>query len=277
MSKPYLSVCGIYLNEAPYLREWVEFHRLVGVERFYLYNNRSTDNHREVLAPYLEEGLVELTDWDMFPGQMQAYDDCLERHRDDSHWIAFIDLDEFLFSPLGRPVPEIVGEFEEHPAVAAHWCTFGNSGHETMPPGLQIESYLMRSTDQNRNWVTKAIVQPKRTVRAGQNPHYFEYDDGTLIVNENHEQMTGALGRRLPHIHTDCSMERLRLNHYVTRSKAERRVKLSRPVAFNGKMKNVEKVMERDEELNQVRDETILMYLPALKEALAGLPEPAQA
>jgi hypothetical protein len=275
MSKPYLSVCGIYLNEAPYLREWVEFHRLVGVEHFYLYNNRSTDNHREVLAPYIDAGLVELTDWDVFPGQMEAYDDCLERHREDSHWIAFIDLDEFLFSPLGRPVPEIVGEFEEHPAVGVHWCTFGNSGHETKPPGLQIESYLMRSTDQNRNWATKAIVQPKRTVRAGNNPHYFEYDDGTFAVNENHEQMTGALNRVVPHIHTDCSMERLRLNHYVTRSKEERRVKLSRPVAFNGKMKNVEKVMERDEQLNQVRDETILMYLPALKEALARLPEPA--
>jgi hypothetical protein len=33
--------------------------------------------------------------------------------------------------------------------------------------------------------------------------------------------------------------------------------------------------MERDEQLNQVCDETILMYLPALKEALARLPEPA--
>ena len=37
-------------------REWVEFHRLVGVERFFLYNNFSEDNHMEVLAPYIEEG-----------------------------------------------------------------------------------------------------------------------------------------------------------------------------------------------------------------------------
>jgi hypothetical protein len=275
MSKPYLSVCGIYWNESPYLREWIEFHRLVGIEHFFLYNNRSTDNHLDVLAPFIDDGFVEVRDWDVFPGQLEAYADCLERHRDDSHWIAFIDIDEFLFSPLGRPVPEIVGEFEEHPAVGAHWCTFGNSGHETKPPGLVIENYLMRSTDVNRNWAIKSIVQPHRTVKAGNNPHYFLYDDGTFAVNENHEHMTGALNRVLPHIHENPVFERLRLNHYVTKSKEERRAKLARPIAFNGKFKNTEKVMARDEGLNQVRDETILMYLPALKEALGALPEPA--
>jgi hypothetical protein len=274
-AKPYLSVCGIYWNEAPYLREWLEFHRQVGVEHFFLYNNRSTDNHREVLAPFVDDGFAEIRDWDVFPGQLEAYADCLERHRQDSQWIAFIDIDEFLFSPLGLPVPEIVGEFEEHPAVGAHWCTFGDSGHDTKPPGLVIENYVMRSTEVNRNWAIKSIVQPTRTVSAGNNPHYFEYDDHSHAVNENHEPMTGALGRVVPHIHENPVFERLRLNHYVTKSKEERRAKLARPIAFNGKFKNAEHVMKRDVELNQVRDETILMYLPALKEELARLPAPA--
>jgi hypothetical protein len=112
-------------------------------------------------------------------------------------------------------------------------------------------------------------------VSAGNNPHYFEYDDHSHAVNENHEPMTGALGRVVPHIHENPVFERLRLNHYVTKSKEERRAKLARPIAFNGKFKNAEHVMKRDVELNQVRDETILMYLPALKEELAQLPAPA--
>jgi hypothetical protein len=274
VTKPYLSVCGIYWNEAPYLREWIEFHRLVGIEHFFLYNNRSTDNHREVLAPFIAEGLVEVRDWDVFPGQLQAYDDCLARHRHDSRWIAFIDCDEFLFSPLGRPVPVIVGEFEDVPAIGVHWCTFGDSGHVVKPPGLVIENYLMRSQQKRRSWAVKSIVNPMRTVRAGLHPHYFEYDDGSVAVNENHEPMTGGPQEFLPHIHTRPSFERLRLNHYVTKSKEERAAKLARPVAFNGNMKNAEVVMQRDEALNQVRDETILMYLPALKEALSRLPDP---
>src|SRR6185312_2800453 len=35
----YLAACAIYRDEAEYLAEWLEFHRLVGFERFYLYNN----------------------------------------------------------------------------------------------------------------------------------------------------------------------------------------------------------------------------------------------
>ena len=54
--KGYLSVCAIYKNEARYLAEWLEFHLLAGVEHFFLYNNNSTDDHREVLAPYLRAG-----------------------------------------------------------------------------------------------------------------------------------------------------------------------------------------------------------------------------
>ena len=46
---PYLSICAIYRDEAFYLREWLEFHRLVGVERFFLYHNLSIDDHLSVL------------------------------------------------------------------------------------------------------------------------------------------------------------------------------------------------------------------------------------
>ena len=41
--KFYLSFCSIFKNEAPYMKEWIEYHLLVGVDHFYLYNNNSTD------------------------------------------------------------------------------------------------------------------------------------------------------------------------------------------------------------------------------------------
>ena len=68
--KPYkyqLALCAIFKNEAPYLKEWIEFHKLVGVEHFYLYNNESDDNYLEVLKPYLETNQVDLIDWKSTP------------------------------------------------------------------------------------------------------------------------------------------------------------------------------------------------------------------
>ena len=73
----YLAACAIYRDEAALPAEWLEFHRLVGFERFYLYNNLSTDHHSRCSRPYLEEGLVVVHDWPQFPGQLQAYDHCL--------------------------------------------------------------------------------------------------------------------------------------------------------------------------------------------------------
>src|SRR5262249_4424977 len=46
-----LAVCAIFRDEARYLAEWVSFHRVQRVERFYLYDNRSADEWRSELAP----------------------------------------------------------------------------------------------------------------------------------------------------------------------------------------------------------------------------------
>jgi hypothetical protein len=62
MGLAYLSICATFKDEAPYLPEWTEFHRRVGVEHFFLYDNLSTDGSREVLEPWVHAGLVTLSD-----------------------------------------------------------------------------------------------------------------------------------------------------------------------------------------------------------------------
>ncbi|NJO79378.1 MAG: glycosyltransferase family 92 protein [Cyanobacteria bacterium RM1_2_2] len=83
--------------EAPYLLEWLEFHKLVGVQKFYLYDNGDGIDTIGILYPYFESGEVILHDWPVAPGQLPAYKHCLQTYSQDSEWIAFIDLDEFLF------------------------------------------------------------------------------------------------------------------------------------------------------------------------------------
>ena len=47
-----VSICAIFKNEGKYLREWIEFHRIIGIEHFYLYNNNSDDNYETVATVY---------------------------------------------------------------------------------------------------------------------------------------------------------------------------------------------------------------------------------
>lgn len=76
----YLAVCAIAKDEGPYFKEWIEYHRLVGVGKFYIYDNESTDDTKKILEPYIASGLVDYLYW---PGQRQqvvAYNDCLRKH-----------------------------------------------------------------------------------------------------------------------------------------------------------------------------------------------------
>ena len=62
-----MAACLRFKDVARYLPEWLEFHSMVGVEHFYLYNNNSTDNYQEALAPYVRDGLVTLHEWPHVP------------------------------------------------------------------------------------------------------------------------------------------------------------------------------------------------------------------
>jgi hypothetical protein len=253
----YLSACAIYRDEAPYLREWIEFHRLVGVERFFLYDHESSDDHRQVLAPYLEEGVVEVHEWP--PPQRAAYDHCLAERRDESRWIAFIDLDEFLFSPTGEPVPEVLRDYEEFPGVGVNWRIFGTSGHGHRPDGLVTETYLHFNRNPRSRRTIKSIVDPSRVVRPVTG-HYFEYRDG-LAVDELKRPIAGPDFA----FSDSMAMDRLRLNHYAVKSEEEFARKLARVRADTG-------VVDREPlkaKFGDVRDESILLYTPQLRAALA--------
>jgi hypothetical protein len=276
----YLSVCAVYRNEGPYLREWVAFHKLVGVERFYLYNNRSDDDgHREALAPYIADGTVVLHEWpaclppNVVTGeatQTATYEHCLQHYGADSRWIAFIDLDEFLFSPTGRSLPDMLSEYERWPGVGANWAMFGPSGHTTKPDGLVTECYVRRSDKKGHNEKIKSIVDPRR-VRNFCLAHFFVYHgEPHVAVDENHRPIDARPGS--PYSITDeVSFDKLRVNHYTTKSEEEFRHKQLRVRVDNGQVRDwTENQMRRLlTVLDEVEDRTIQTYLPALREELA--------
>jgi hypothetical protein len=251
-----LAVCAIFRNEARYLAEWVAFHRVQGVEHFYLYDNLSTDDWRSELAPEIASGVVEVIHWTPEPGQLPAYDDCLERHRNDARWIAMIDIDEFLFSPAGRQLPDVLRDFDTHPAVVANLRFFGANGYQHPPDGLVMENYPMRARDDHpSNGLVKSIVYPRMTLSAD-TANYFH-----LRGNPVDENGAPALWR----LREPATADLLRINHYYAKSEQQFQRKSVTPRADSGTVTDRMGIPP-----DEVRDEAILQFSRQVRTALGS-------
>ncbi len=164
-SKPlyYLAVCAIAKNEGPYFKEWIEWHHKMGVEKFYIYDNESTDCTKEVLQPYIESGLVEYVFWPGRKMQLPAYDDCFEKHRTETRWLAIIDLDEFIMPIKNKNIPEYLRQMEDFSSVEINWLVYGSGGAKERQPGGVMERFRCHSLPEHKlNTHVKSIVDPRR-------------------------------------------------------------------------------------------------------------------
>lgn len=281
-----LAVCGIFRDEAAYLDEWLTFHHGMGVGRFFLYNDCSSDNYLAVLRPWIERGVVMLQDW---PEQnlVAAFNDALNRHRHEATWIAFLDLDEFLYSPTGRPVPEILRRYDDAAAVFVYWSLFGSSGHVTAPSPSVIVSYRRCQS------LEAAIRDSFDHGTPGTSDHITAWSrDGKSVVRtarvevmNNHQpasvregRFVDENGRAMPHSARErrtseqpFTQSLLRINHYWSKSLEEltRRTRRSDVFDRSRPNKRLERLLERERQLNDVVDEAIVPLWDQIRRAAA--------
>jgi hypothetical protein len=229
-----LAACLAFRNAAPYLREWLLFHAAVGVKRFYLYDNDSTDNFRAVLAPFLVSNPtlhVELIPWPGYFQQNAIYDDCLKRATaaGDVQWLAFIDDDEFLYATSGQPLPDLLRAFESYASVAVCWHLYGSSGNLYADDTWVVSRFTRRAASPDQH--VKCIVQPARIARAIAGGHLFEPKPGFACVDEHQRPLDAAL---TPTPSTDV----VRVNHYLIKSIEEMIARrTSRDIGYGDKAK----------------------------------------
>lgn len=139
-----VSVCAIFKDEAPYMKEWIEYHKIIGVDHFFLYNNFSTDHFRDVLEPYIKAGEVTLIDWPYKQGQMSAYADCVKKYKDKSRWIGFLDLDEFVVPLEDDTIYDFLKKFKNRGCVMIYWKLYGSAGKvQRNTDGLVTEDFTV--------------------------------------------------------------------------------------------------------------------------------------
>ena len=270
-----LAVVAIMKNEAPYVKEWLDYHLLAGVNHFFIYDNESEDNLKELLQPYIDAGLVT---YKFFPGEMiqtPAYNDALNEFRFFCRYMAFIDADEFIF-PVSKPsivevVDEIFGYNRSIAGLAINWQYYGSNGLKTadFSKGV-LERFTRRAP---KKWaymaksfsdkypaghaICKVILNPRK-VKGMLGPHNALFYEKCFMINEMGRVL--YIGNNFP-----VTVDKIAVNHYRAKTPEEYLIKIRRGNTDMGdqnfynwdKWKNWDRNDEFDDSILKYRDSRI--------------------
>ncbi|KAG2491927.1 hypothetical protein HYH03_009662 [Edaphochlamys debaryana] len=241
----YLAICACVRDELKEnLQEWVEYHALLGVGRFMLFDYNSSQPVFTSLEPYVRSGLVDVFFHSShhhagagYPQSSQAfaYEQCIRMGKMRHTWMAFIDADEYIFVKGNDcpSLPAILPQYESFGALGLNWVFFASSGHKTRPAAGNLMSYT-QCLPRTHGACThvKSIVNMRYVFGLNWSPHHFTLSEGKQQVNELKLPFEGPWSK-------PASYAKIMLYHYFTRSQEEFERKTQRGSATARQAKNM--------------------------------------
>ncbi|MDR2708456.1 MAG: glycosyltransferase family 92 protein [Elusimicrobiota bacterium] len=254
----YLSVLACAKNEGPYLKEWIAYHKMLGVEKFYIFDNDSSDNTFEILQPYINSGLAVYEKFsytgDIWPQpQRDIYTKAVKKYKNKTKWMAVIDIDEFIVPLRHESIRDFLQDYEKFSQITMHYKFFGSCGHISKPQGLVIENYEYARISQDN---TVDSVVNDNTGKSIINPRAAF---GKIF--EHYSQVIGMPvdERKLPYLEDPsvigATTDIIQVNHYWAKSQEE---------CLKRGLRNVDKLRRFNESQN-ILDTAIKRFIPTLK------------
>lgn len=267
-------------NEAPFVLEWIAYHRLIGFTDFLIYTNDCEDGTDALLDRLAALGIVthvpnprrgrKTVQWQALS---RARNHKLTRRAD---WIMVADVDEFLVVHAGDGrLDDLFAAAPDAQGFAVPWRMFGNSGRLRFEPGLVIEQFTRAAPDR--------MLWP---LRAGQFKSLFRRDPRFERLGV-HRPLTGADhpapggwvdGNGHAFALTDSSFSvtaedrygLAQINHYALGSAESFLVKAAR-----GRPNHMDQPIDLgywvERNFNAVEDTRILRHAGALRDGVAAL------
>ena len=126
-------ICCIGKNENRYIKEYVEWHRMIGVTHIRIYDNNDVDGERfeDIIGDYVNSGYVDIVDVrGQKVVQLKCYTECYHELKNDYDWILFIDCGDEYFTPSQRmTIGQYLSmpQFRNYDMIHVNLMTFGDN------------------------------------------------------------------------------------------------------------------------------------------------------
>ena len=224
----YLSLTSCIKNEERYIQEWLCYYKSIGVEKFYIYNNESTDLTEKKIDELSFRKDITLINFKTDNPSVQglAFQRAREHYGKKTEWMIFCDGDEFFMPTEPTDLKVFLQQYEEFSGLGVPWKMFGSSGYTTRPiqsHGCNALGSFFKCQKQPSNHI-KSIVKPSEVIKPT-SPHCFKTIKGTVLETKDFikEEEHGVIRDM------SISIDSIRVNHYITRSLEDWKIKSLKP------------------------------------------------
>lgn len=173
------SICAILNGEMKHLKEWIEYHELIGVDHFYLYKDGEDPLTKELLKSFIKKGTVSLIPWNetyvsnqgvnsftwSLSTQIPAYENAIYiRGATETKWMICLDINEYLVPAKKDQIGDLLAQYDEYAGFALSTDCFDASKMKTQSQiRLLIENKELTAVPkENPNQkVNKTIFKPE--------------------------------------------------------------------------------------------------------------------
>ncbi len=243
-------------DEAPFLLEWIAYHKAIGFEKIIVFSNDCGDGTDKILSSLHRAGHLLHVPHDPDPNLTvveQVGQRVLKDHLiSDGDWMIWLDADEFLNIHVGKgSVNDLIAYVGDARGMCVSWRLFGDAGQNVFsgsflahpftrcaPLGQRwqtVKTFFKFDSDITELYNHKPIFKPKFWENGG----YFLSSSGSKLDTNNKYMQKWINGNKRSKIEDDeAGWNVAQINHYIVRTKPlfelkKQRGRIGKPNSLN--------------------------------------------
>ena len=201
-TKLKILLCTIAKEENKYIKEFVDFYRKLKFSKIILYDNNNImdESLEKIIKKDIKKKFVKLINYrGIDRPQAKALDECYKKYNNNYDWIAFYDIDEFLYIKNVKDINEFLSlnKFNKCQSIIINWKYYGDNNNLFYEKKPLNKRFTIPFYFKNKKLIkshkylysaAKSIVRGKLNLIWAHFPHYFKNTincrpDGKILKN----------------------------------------------------------------------------------------------